>query len=491
MYSRPAQFIAAVLLFAALDAIWLGWLAGWWYELHIGYSNTSGDCDDDTVVWVRWGALAVSYALMALTVMYLALPFATLNYGGYFGRVDSTHTAVQRAHYCRRRERQEKANFWAGAEVGLLVYGIYNFTNLSFLEEWDIPVAIVDTLWGALAFGIVTTVTAIVGSAFDCLGTCEHKVVREEINVVETEIEEDQFQPDDDEVTIEEHLVEEVPEIIAPVAATSFVTEPGVGPFVQQQQPALLGPAAYPAATATTFGNPNTVIPESQYINALNQNIDNAANETGVVNAAALQQQQQQPLPVYSGNGADIVNGLPVNQQQGTYATQPAAYSPIQQQPLVTNALVGAQPIEAFAQQPASFANESAGFLNNNNGQTLLGAAEQQLTSGFEGSAAGAPVLTSRFVGGNNRRHQPSSYGSYGTRDPRRVSAYAPRSATPRRPSHNGSDGRRRVVRTIRRVPVTNKRAPANNSRGRGRGYGYTPGQGAVMRRVVTHKAHP
>ena len=232
MYSTIAQFVSALLIFAVLDAIWLGWIAGWWYEMHIGYGEIDPLGLDQYVIWVRWGALAISYTMMAFAVVYLALPYAILNHGGLFGRVDLTHTPQQRAQYCKRRERQEKANFWAGTKVGFIIYSIYNFTNLSFLAEWDIQVALVDSAWVAFAFGVATAAAASVGSAFDCLGTCQHKIVREEIKVIDTEIEENAFIEDEDEINVEEHVVEEVPVQYAPV---QYVPQPQPRPQPRPQ----------------------------------------------------------------------------------------------------------------------------------------------------------------------------------------------------------------------------------------------------------------
>lgn len=41
-----------------------------------------------------------------------------------------------------------------GLLVGLVVYGIYNFTNLAILKEWNIKIAIIDTIWGIINCGI-------------------------------------------------------------------------------------------------------------------------------------------------------------------------------------------------------------------------------------------------------------------------------------------------------------------------------------------------
>lgn len=37
---------------------------------------------------------------------------------------------------------------------GLVLYGVYEFTNLSFLKEWPMPIVLIDTLWGSTLMGI-------------------------------------------------------------------------------------------------------------------------------------------------------------------------------------------------------------------------------------------------------------------------------------------------------------------------------------------------
>ena len=37
-----------------------------------------------------------------------------------------------------------------GALLGLVVYGVYDLTNLAVLKGWTVPVAVVDMLWGAV-----------------------------------------------------------------------------------------------------------------------------------------------------------------------------------------------------------------------------------------------------------------------------------------------------------------------------------------------------
>ena len=47
---------------------------------------------------------------------------------------------------------------WEAALLGLATYGIYDFTNHAILKNYDLNIAIMDTVWGATLFSIVTWV---------------------------------------------------------------------------------------------------------------------------------------------------------------------------------------------------------------------------------------------------------------------------------------------------------------------------------------------
>ena len=39
---------------------------------------------------------------------------------------------------------------------GLVIYAIYDFTNLATLTKWSLSLSIIDTLWGGILFGLTT-----------------------------------------------------------------------------------------------------------------------------------------------------------------------------------------------------------------------------------------------------------------------------------------------------------------------------------------------
>ena len=45
--------------------------------------------------------------------------------------------------------------FITGAKIGLVIYGIYNSTNMAIYPTYNIQMAIVDTIWGTFLFGVL------------------------------------------------------------------------------------------------------------------------------------------------------------------------------------------------------------------------------------------------------------------------------------------------------------------------------------------------
>ena len=125
----------ALITFLVLDMIWLGWLAknfyfkaySPWLRLENGQLQT---------VW--WAALIV-YLLFALGIVFMVLPLAhgSLSYAlGY------------------------------GAMLGLITYGIYDFTCLAIFKDWPITMSFIDWMWGTLLCALSSWSTAYIDKLF-------------------------------------------------------------------------------------------------------------------------------------------------------------------------------------------------------------------------------------------------------------------------------------------------------------------------------------
>jgi uncharacterized membrane protein len=43
--------------------------------------------------------------------------------------------------------------------LGIVIYGVYDSTTYALLKKWDLTLAVTDTLWGGVLFGLTTAIT--------------------------------------------------------------------------------------------------------------------------------------------------------------------------------------------------------------------------------------------------------------------------------------------------------------------------------------------
>jgi uncharacterized membrane protein len=116
-----------VVVFLAIDAIWLGLIATSFYRRQLG---------DLMLDQPKLGIAALFYLGYAFAVVLLAsMPAA---------KAGSPAQALA-----------------FGAVLGLAAYGTYDITNLSTLKNWPVTMSMVDLAWGTF----LTAVTAVTGYA--------------------------------------------------------------------------------------------------------------------------------------------------------------------------------------------------------------------------------------------------------------------------------------------------------------------------------------
>ena len=49
--------------------------------------------------------------------------------------------------------------FIKGVLLGLIIYGIYNGTNIATIKQYSMKVSIIDTCWGALLCGVLSVLS--------------------------------------------------------------------------------------------------------------------------------------------------------------------------------------------------------------------------------------------------------------------------------------------------------------------------------------------
>ena len=105
--------------FMALDGVWLGLLMKNFYRDQLAPIARLADGG----IAPNWPAALAVYVLLGTGIAVFVVPRAS--------------TASSAAVY--------------GALFGLVVYGVYDFTNYSTLRQWPLVLALADVAWGAVA----------------------------------------------------------------------------------------------------------------------------------------------------------------------------------------------------------------------------------------------------------------------------------------------------------------------------------------------------
>ena len=116
--------------FMVLDGVWLGLLMKNFYRNQLAPIVRLADGG----IAPNWPAAFVVYVLLGTGIAMFVIPRAA--------------TMAQAAGY--------------GALFGLVVYGVYDFTNYSTLRQWPLVLALADLAWGIVASAACAAAVRIV-----------------------------------------------------------------------------------------------------------------------------------------------------------------------------------------------------------------------------------------------------------------------------------------------------------------------------------------
>lgn len=123
-------FFVTLVSVSLIDFIWLGIIASQWYKKMLGdFARPLGEYRLS-----HWASGVLVYVLLVLGVMVFVLP-----------RLAGSSSFLMVAGY--------------GALFGLIVYGIYEFTNYTILKGWPGAFIALDVVWGAV-IGVIAVLLA-------------------------------------------------------------------------------------------------------------------------------------------------------------------------------------------------------------------------------------------------------------------------------------------------------------------------------------------
>jgi len=117
-----------VVTLAVLDSIWLSVQKPMYDGMVRGVQRSA--------LKIKWVPAVAAYFLMYVALRFLVI--APLLYGG--------------------KKAETFRVFLCGALVGLCIYGIYNATNAAIFSGYSTRVALMDTAWGCILFGVTAVV---------------------------------------------------------------------------------------------------------------------------------------------------------------------------------------------------------------------------------------------------------------------------------------------------------------------------------------------
>ncbi|MBN1891061.1 MAG: DUF2177 family protein [Thermoflexales bacterium] len=122
-------YLATLVVFFAMDMVWLGLVARDFYQKHLGFLMAPSP---------NWFAALVFYLLfIAGILVFVVVPGL---------KSDSLQITLLRA-----------------ALFGLITYATYDLTNLATLKDWPVLITVVDMIWGTVLSVTVSVASFMVG----------------------------------------------------------------------------------------------------------------------------------------------------------------------------------------------------------------------------------------------------------------------------------------------------------------------------------------
>jgi uncharacterized membrane protein len=133
MWDSIKTYVLILPVFLLIDLTWLGKIMVNFYKSELGALVR---LEGDSLAPVLWAAIVV-YLLIPLGIVLFALP-----------RVDPQNVLVSSLSW--------------GFVYGVILYGVYDMTNYSLLNNYPLRMAVVDIAWGGVLCAVVTSVAAMI-----------------------------------------------------------------------------------------------------------------------------------------------------------------------------------------------------------------------------------------------------------------------------------------------------------------------------------------
>lgn len=119
------MYVVALVVFLAIDIVWLAVIAKKLYQKELGFIMSAKP---------NWGAAILFYLIFIVGLVFFVIHPAT--------EKDSWSYALL-----------------AGILFGFVSYSTYDLTNLATLADWPMKITIIDLIWGSSLGGVVSVIS--------------------------------------------------------------------------------------------------------------------------------------------------------------------------------------------------------------------------------------------------------------------------------------------------------------------------------------------
>ena len=125
-------YFTSLIVFLALDAVWLGFIAKDFYKQNIGFLMTDQ---------IRWSPAIIFYLIFVVGLLVFVLLPLNEN--------TSIYSVIAK-----------------GAFFGFVTYATYDLTNFATLKDFPLKVVIVDLAWGTFITAMVSLIVFLLKQSF-------------------------------------------------------------------------------------------------------------------------------------------------------------------------------------------------------------------------------------------------------------------------------------------------------------------------------------
>ncbi|MDY0236137.1 MAG: DUF2177 family protein [Gudongella sp.] len=122
------MYLITLIIFFAIDILWLGFIAKDIYKEHLGFLMREKP---------NWSAAVIFYMVYIVGLLFFVLNPALQKDSLIYGAL-------------------------VGAFFGFITYATYDMTNLATLKDWPMFVTVVDIIWGTVLCSATTSISFII-----------------------------------------------------------------------------------------------------------------------------------------------------------------------------------------------------------------------------------------------------------------------------------------------------------------------------------------